>query len=213
MRKIYLIRHAMPDIPIGERWCIGGQTDIPLGKLGCLQAALLPFVPELDGVETVFCSTLIRARETARPLCPESVPVPGLEEYDFGIFEGKSYRDMEHDLAYRAWVDGGCVGTCPGGESRAEFVARSNAAFASLLRRAAAHDEREVTVVAHGGTIMAAFSSFAHDAPGTVPPGIDDYFAWQVGTCEGYVATVSIDGDRIQLLDAERFERLPAWPY
>ena len=94
MRKIYLIRHAMPDIPIGDRWCIGGQTDIPLGKLGLLQAALLPFVPELDGVETVFCSTLIRARETARPLCPESVPVPGLEEQRMGAWDGLPFTEI-----------------------------------------------------------------------------------------------------------------------
>ena len=80
MRKIYLIRHAMPDIPIGERWCIGGQTDIPLGKLGRLQAALLPFMQELDGASQVFCSTLIRARETALPLCPDPVSISGLEE-------------------------------------------------------------------------------------------------------------------------------------
>ena len=209
--RLLIMRHGSTAGNAARRY-VGRQTDEPLseeGRAACLHAGICPLV------DTVYVSPLLRARQTAQLCFPHAClrPVPGLEEYDFGIFEGKSYRDMEHDLAYRAWVDGGWVGTCPGGESRAEFVARSNAAFASLLRRAAAHDEREVTVVAHGGTIMAAFSSFAHDAPGTVPPGIDDYFAWQVGTCEGYVATVSIDGDRIQLLDAERFERLPAWPY
>ena len=209
--RLLIMRHGSTAGNAARRY-VGRQTDEPLseeGRAACLHAGICPLV------DTVYVSPLLRARQTAQLCFPHAClcPVPGLEEYDFGIFEGKSYRDMEHDPAYRAWVDGGCVGTCPGGESRAEFVARSNAALASLLRRAAAHDEREVTVVAHGGTIMAAFSSFAHDAPGTVPPGIGDYFAWQVGTCEGYVATVSIDGDRMQLLDAERFERLPAWPY
>lgn len=94
MRKIYLIRHAMPDIPIGERWCIGGQTDIPLGELGRLQASLLPFMPELDGVETVFCSTLIRARQTALPLCPEPIPVPGLEEQRMGAWDGLPFAEI-----------------------------------------------------------------------------------------------------------------------
>ena len=63
-RKVWLIRHAMPDIPMGERWCVGGRSDFPLGRLGRLQAALLPFVPELQGLDAVFCSSLIRARET-----------------------------------------------------------------------------------------------------------------------------------------------------
>ena len=64
-RTIWLIRHAMPDIPLGERWCVGGRLDLPLGALGRLQAALLPFAPELSNVETVFCSPLRRAVETA----------------------------------------------------------------------------------------------------------------------------------------------------
>ncbi len=94
MRKIYLIRHAMPDIPIGERWCIGGQTDIPLGKAGRLQAALLPFVPRLQGLDTVFCSTLIRARETALPLCPDPVAVEGLEEQRMGVWDGLRFTEI-----------------------------------------------------------------------------------------------------------------------
>ncbi len=94
MRKIYLIRHAMPDIPIGERWCIGGQTDIPLGKLGRLQAALLPFMQELDGVSQVFCSTLIRARETALPLCPDPVSISGLEEQRMGVWDGLPFTEI-----------------------------------------------------------------------------------------------------------------------
>ena len=94
IRKIYLIRHAMPDIPLGERWCIGGQTDIPLGKLGHLQAALLPFVPELRGTEKVFCSTLIRARETALPLCPEPIAIPGLEEQRMGAWDGLPFTEI-----------------------------------------------------------------------------------------------------------------------
>ena len=51
MRTVWLIRHAMPAIPLGERWCVGGRTDLPLGPLGCLPAALLPFAPELRSAE------------------------------------------------------------------------------------------------------------------------------------------------------------------
>ncbi len=91
MRQLYLIRHAMPAIPPGERWCIGGQTDIPLGPLGRLQAALLPFMPELQGLERVFCSTLIRARETALALSTEPEAVPGLEEQNMGVWDGLSF--------------------------------------------------------------------------------------------------------------------------
>ena len=85
MRTVYLIRHAMPDIPLGERWCVGGETDLPLNVIGRLQAALLPFVPELCGLKDVFCSPLTRARETALPLCSEPQIVEGLEEQRMGV--------------------------------------------------------------------------------------------------------------------------------
>ena len=77
-RKVWLIRHAMPDIPMGERWCVGGRSDFPLGRLGRIQAARLPFVPELKAVQAVFASPLVRAIETARPLCEAPRIMPGL---------------------------------------------------------------------------------------------------------------------------------------
>ena len=40
MKKLYLIRHAKPDFPPGERMCLG-LTDLPLGKLGHLQSVFL----------------------------------------------------------------------------------------------------------------------------------------------------------------------------
>jgi len=92
MAYIYLIRHAMPDIPLGERWCIG-RTDLPLGTVGRLQAALLPFVPELQGLP-VFCSTLSRAYETALALCPNPTVVEGLQEQDMGVWDGLSFTEI-----------------------------------------------------------------------------------------------------------------------
>ena len=67
MRRVYLVRHGHPDIPLRERWCLG-HTDLPLAAVGRMQAALLPFVPELLN-KPVYSSWLSRAVETARPLC------------------------------------------------------------------------------------------------------------------------------------------------
>lgn len=84
----------MPDIPLGERWCVGGRSDFPLGRLGRIQAARLPFVKELEGVQTVFASPLVRAIETAQPLCPAPRIMPGLEEQDMGVWDGLSFREI-----------------------------------------------------------------------------------------------------------------------
>ena len=94
MRRIYLIRHAMPDIPLGERWCVGGRSDFPLGRLGRIQAARLPFVKELGGIQTVFASPLVRAIETARPLFESPRIMPGREEQDKGVWDGLSFREI-----------------------------------------------------------------------------------------------------------------------
>lgn len=94
VRTVFLIRHAMPDIPLGERWCIGGRSDLPLGRLGRVQAARLPFMPELRTVSAVFCSPLIRAVETARPLCAEPRIRRGLEEQDMGVWDGLPFREI-----------------------------------------------------------------------------------------------------------------------
>lgn len=93
MRYVYLIRHAMPDIPLGERWCVG-RTDLPLGTVGRMQAALLPYVPELCE-KPVFCSHLSRAVDTARPLCPDPMIREGLEEQDMGVWDGLSFTEIQ----------------------------------------------------------------------------------------------------------------------
>ena len=40
MRKIYLIRHGKPNFPAGSSMCLG-RTELPLGAVGRMQAALL----------------------------------------------------------------------------------------------------------------------------------------------------------------------------
>ena len=86
----------------------------------------------------VYVSPLKRARETASILFPEAVQVviPGFSEMNFGKFEGRNYKEMENDPDYRAWVEGMCLGKCPGGESREEFCARTCEAFLEVLRQA-----------------------------------------------------------------------------
>ena len=150
MRTVYLIRHAIPDIPLGERWCVGGRTDFPLGKLGRLQAALLPYIPELQDVSAVFCSALTRARETALPLCPASRVIAGLEEQDMGVWDGLSFveiRERYPDLYAAREHDPALL---PDG---AESEERVRARMEEALRRCLTESEGDVAVVSHKGAI------------------------------------------------------------
>lgn len=150
MRKIYLIRHAMPDIPIGERWCIGGQTDIPLGKLGKLQAALLPFAQELQGVNWVFCSSLIRARETALPLCPAPKAVEGLEERRMGAWDGLPFTAiMQRFPALYAARESDATLLPDGAEPDEAVRERMRAALISCLHQS----NGDIAVVSHKSAI------------------------------------------------------------
>ena len=91
----------------------------------------------------------------------EQILVPGLEEMNFGSFEGKNFEEMQNDSAYRSWVESGCLDVCPGGESKAVFCSRVCSAFLELTQGWQQKEPQAVyPVVAHGGTQMALLEQF-----------------------------------------------------
>ena len=164
-----LIRHGKTAGNAERRYI--GSTDAALSADGRAEAEHARKDPSAG---SVFVSPKIRARETARILFPnaEQIVLADLRETDFGIFEGKSADEMADDPAYRAWVDGGCAGRCPGGESRADMQKRAVTAFREVILRAAEGRippdtdstslpvsitavSDELIFVVHGGVIMA----------------------------------------------------------
>ncbi len=177
--RVWLLRHGETDYNAQQKYL--GRTDLSLSERGWRALTRAEFSPEV-----VYVSPLRRTAETAELLFPgaRQIPVPGLQEMDFGLFEGKSWREMEHLPAYRAWVDGGCVDAPPGGESRARFCHRICAAVRDLLDGAAAAGAERLVIVAHGGTQMAALERFA------LPRR--DYYSWNGPLGGGFV----LDGSR-----------------
>lgn len=160
--QIVLIRHgATPGNRL--RRYVGARTDESID--GAAQAELARTAARLAGAapERVFTSGMRRTDETARILFPAAriVSVPDLREMDFGAFEARSAADMEDNAAYRAWVDGGCAGACPGGESCAQFVARTVRAFLKTVRAARARGDARAVFVVHGGTVAALLSTLS----------------------------------------------------
>ncbi len=177
--RVCLLRHGETAWNAQGRYL--GRTDLPLTPAG--RAALGPagFAPA-----RVYVSPLRRTAETAEILFPgaEQEAVPDFREMDFGVFEGRSWRDMEDFAPYREWVDGGCRGPVPGGESMERFCQRTCAAFEALMDRAAEAGEPLLAIVAHGGTQMAVLERFA------LPRR--DYFSWRGPLGGGFV----LDGSR-----------------
>lgn len=170
--KIYLLRHGRT--AWNDEFRYQGISDTPLSPEG--EAELIPagFLPDV-----VYVSPLRRARQTAELLFPgvRQEVIADLAEMNFGVFEGRTAAEMERDSAYRAWVDGGCLGQCPGGESRTEFCERVCDAFAALVERTP--DAAPLAIVAHGGVQMAVMERFA------LPE--KSYFSWMSPKGGGYV--------------------------
>ena len=146
---VYFIRHAETPGNLERRY-IGGRTDEPLSDAGRKNAAQVKGLPTLC---RVYSSPMKRVVETAEIMFPQAeiIPVEGLREMDFGVFEGRNADEMENDPAYRAWVEGFCKDAPPGGEDMEGFTGRTCRAFVSCLERERERGEKTAAVVAHGG--------------------------------------------------------------
>lgn len=174
-----LIRHAPTRGNMQGKYI--GRTNLPLCYEG---RALARGQKGWPGVPRVYTSGMARSVQTAEILFPGAALVHegGLAEMDFGDFEGRSWREMESDAAYRAWVDSGCEAPCPGGEAKTDFTARCCGAFLAVLEKEQAAGSQHVYMVAHGGTIMAVLSCLA------LPQ--QPYFSWKSAYCGGYLLAV-----------------------
>ena len=154
MPSIYLIRHGKPDFPGGARMCLG-RTDLPLGALGRLQAAMLGF--ELrDKVEAVYSSPLSRAVQTAAPLGSGSEVLDGLTEQYAGEWDGLTFDEIRArwpELYARRGIEKYLP--MPGAEPDECALSRFSAAVATVL----AASGGSAAVVAHAGVIRLYLNS------------------------------------------------------
>lgn len=172
--KVYLLRHGETEYNVRKQY--QGSRDIPLSAKGREALRRADVSPR-----TVYVTPLCRTEQTARILFPEArlIPVPGLREMNFGVFEGRSYLEMADDPEYRAWVDSGCEDKIPGGERRKEFCERVCAAFAPLVDQALSEGEDTLVILAHGGTQMAVMERYALPRK--------NYFEWCAPNAGGFV--------------------------
>ena len=172
--RVFLIRHGFTEL--GEQKRYQGALDTPLSENGRKMLRPAGFEPDLLAV-----SPLLRARETAAllfPACSQSV-FPDLREMHFGAFEGRAWWEMENDPDYRAWVDGGCLSRCPGGEDRSDFSRRVCRCFENLLEDTLSAGWESIAVVAHGGTQMAVLEKWGQPAR--------EYYRWQTACGHGWL--------------------------
>lgn len=98
--KVYVMRHGQTDWNGQHR--VQGQTNVPLNDTGRLEAQKAALRLADVALGHVYCSELLRARETAEIVSGGQrhggvacVPVACLNEQHFGRFEGVDSRDAE----------------------------------------------------------------------------------------------------------------------
>ncbi len=189
MPRLELLRHAMTQGNLEGRWT--GTTDQGLCPEG---TALARRNARPSGAipRRVWVSPLRRCRETAALLYPgaEQTPVPGLRETDFGPFENKNHRELAGNPLYEAWVKSVGTAPVPGLESRAQVLARAQAAFRPIARELSLSGT-DGAIVTHGGVLMALCAAFVKPER--------DYAQWWVPCCGGWL---------LDLGDWEQTERL-----
>jgi len=153
---VNIIRHGRT--ALNEKRCYLGITDESLSLNGENEIKNKVNSNIYPKVEILFVSPMKRVRETAKIIYPgmEQIEIPDFIEMDFGDFEGKCYEELKDNNYYRDWIDG-TVDESESGillpEERKHFIKRTVTGFYDVINKS--HGKREISIVAHGGTIMA----------------------------------------------------------
>lgn len=161
-QKIYLIRHAKPDLPHNGKLYYG-STDYPLSEEGIMMARnLYNDLKDLE-IDAVFSSDLKRARDTAELALAgrfsEVRQVKGLREIHLGEWEGRSFDEVRstwNELYEKRGTSFDSVGP-PGGESFKDLQKRTVPAFEDIL---GGNPSGNILVFAHGGVIWTLMCNY-----------------------------------------------------
>lgn len=153
MVKIILIRHCETDYNSENKYL--GRTNVPLNNAGKNHAKLLAWQFKDENIKRIYSSNLSRTYETAdiisafHSLGVERVP--GLNEIDFGDWEGRAFDEIERRYKKEAkeYLTDPLNFRFPNGETLQEFNKRILNALNLILKR---HLNEIILIVSHGGT-------------------------------------------------------------
>lgn len=159
---IFFARHGETDWNIAKR--VQGTTNIPLNENGIRQAELLYENLHKENIDfcRIYSSCQTRALTTAEIVgAGYHVPVrvvSGLEEMNFGLFEGHTWREIETLYPYelKRWESDKRYHKTPGGECYQNVLERVFSALDWILKEA--RDEigsgRDVLILTHGAVML-----------------------------------------------------------
>jgi broad specificity phosphatase PhoE len=165
IERVLLIRHGETEWNHIGRW--QGFEQIPLNEVGLSQAKALAEHLRQRSISAIYSSDLLRALQTANPLCEALglTPVAHADwrEQNLGIFQGLTRDEIEAKYpAELASMRADMTYVVPKGESRADMQRRAHRAWEAVVANG---NGPEVTVVSHGGTIKVLLMKLFGEVP------------------------------------------------
>jgi len=159
--KVYTARHGQTSWNLEGR--MQGHSDIPLNATGILQAEKLAEKFKDIPLCKIYTSDLVRAYETARiinhyhkiEICADAA----LREISIGTFEGQSLQEPSIAAALQTYFETNQV--VPGGESIQMLFNRVHKFLDTII----SHDNQNLLIVGHFGTIRAVICYFLDLSP------------------------------------------------
>ncbi len=152
--RIIALRHGETAWNVDAR--IQGGLDIELNETGRWQARRAAQALASEKIEAIYSSDLLRAWDTACTIAKatgqEVQAVQPLRERAFGVFEGKTFTEIESIWPEQTlrWRQRDPLWKPEGGESLQELRQRIELAISTLAAR---HPGEQIVLVAHGGVL------------------------------------------------------------
>lgn len=154
MTTIYFIRHAENEANILKQISCN-KVDLALTEKGVLQAEQTAEAMTGKGLKAIFCSPMLRTRQTAeiigRKVGLTPIVLEELKEANVGDFERVPSTPeiwKEHDEYIARWGQGEHDLRMPGGETYTELLTRARRGFFKAIQ---GHENEAVALVGHMG--------------------------------------------------------------
>lgn len=161
-RRLFIARHGETEYN-RKKLLQGRGIDASLNETGIRQAKALSGYLKHYPVNFLGSSSLKRSFETAgyhsQSIKKNVTKYAGLDEMDFGDYEGLSFLEVEDEIKRigQAWKSGQVDLKIPGGESPKDTFERANSAMLDLIESTS---EDTIAVVIHGRLIRILLSKW-----------------------------------------------------
>jgi alpha-ribazole phosphatase len=152
--NLYMVRHGQTADSRENRF--SGSSDPPLTMVG--EAMVQAFAEAYASLtwDAIYTSPMLRARQTADPLCRltgvQAQLEDGLKEIDYGEWEGLKQVEVKQRWpeAFEYWADDVASRGTPGGETAFHVAARAMRVVEAIRAR---HQKGNVLLVSHKATL------------------------------------------------------------